>query len=124
MNILTASFTFDNTVILLVFGVIVLILGIYTLYNVKQMREKRTPPPWLVSESDIARIKNPADFCEAIRTGTSVLGVTCILYGAYTVFEFLFIRLYLAKVLGVAVLLVIVVWYLVRLRKFKDDYSK
>ncbi len=112
----------NNAIILAVFGVIVLILGAYTLYTVRQMRQTEEPPSWLLSNEDISRIKRPADFCRAIRPGTICLGVTCVVYGIYALFEYIFINLYPAKVIGVVALLVIVLWYFISLRRKKENY--
>ncbi len=121
IRVITAS-GLNNAIILAVFGVIVMILGIYTLYTVSRMKKTEEPPNWLFSDSDIARIKQPAVFCRAIRPRTIALGLVCVFFGVYALIEYIFINMYLTKVIGVVAFLVFVIWFFVSLRSVKEKY--
>ncbi len=122
-NFFLSMISTGNSVILFVFGIVVLVLGIYTLYTTKEMRTTKMPPTWIVPETEIAKIHDHAGFCEAIRPRTVGLGVICILYGIYEVFESLFVGIYLAKVLGAVGLLVGVIWVFYGMRKIRAKYE-
>ncbi len=122
-KLLLATVSTGNSVILLVFAVVVLILGIYTLYTTKEMKTTKMPPTWIVPETEIAKIHDHAGFCEAIRPRTVGLGVICIVYGIYEIFESLFVGIYMAKVLGAVGLFAGVIWVFYGMRKVRAKYE-
>ncbi len=122
-HLLLTTLSTGNNVILFVFAIVVFVLGVYTLYTTKEMRETKMPPTWLVPETEIAKIHDHAGFCEAIRPRTVGLGVICILYGVYEAFESLFLGIYMAKVVGAVCLLVGVIWVFYGMRKVRRRYE-
>ncbi len=109
---------FDNMLILVIFGVIILIVGIYTLYTVRSMKKTKTPPGWLLSATDKENLKKPEEFCVEIRNCTLFLGIGCVAYGVFSVAEYLFLGIYMAKIIGVfAIIAVIAVFYVIFSRK-------
>ncbi len=115
---------FDNTIILFVFAIIVLILGIYVLYTAREMKKTQVPPTFLIPEKEAARIKRKAEYCAAIRSSVIGIGLTCILYGAFEMFEYLFLNIYFAKMAAAAALFVVIIWLFARLSRIRGDYTQ
>ncbi len=120
---MTLSSTQSNSIILFVFAIVVLILGIYVLYTARVMMKTMNPPSFLIPEQEIARIKQPEGYCNEAYPKIIGVGVVCIIYGCYEVFESLFIRLYLAKVFGAVGLFVFLIWFFVGLSKIRTKYT-
>ncbi len=125
MNYVMLTFgNMNNSIILFVFAIIVLILGIYVMYMVHDMKKTQSPPAFVIPEQERAKIKKPEEFCKEIRPSLIGIGVVCIIYGIYEMFEFLFIGLYMAKVVGAVGLLVLIIVFFSSLSKSRTKFTK
>ncbi len=123
MILTLTEYTQNNTIILFVFALIILVLGIYVLYTVREMKNTQTPPAFIIPEQERAKIKEPEAYCSEARSRMIGVGVICILYGIYETIEFLFIRSYAAKVIGAVGLIVLVIILFSGLSRIRTKYT-
>ncbi len=112
----------NGTIILAIFDVIIMAIGIYSIYIANQMRKTGTPPEWLVTKQDLKKMKRPKEFCAEMGPKTVIFGVLCILYGIYGLIAIFVIGNYWARVIGVVIFLLFLVWYVLQLQKIRDSH--
>ncbi len=117
---LLTSIFFDDLGIM--FGFILMVYGAYSIHTANEMKKTGNPPQWLVAEREMNRIHNPREFCEALRPKTMLFGVVCILYGAYSMVESMFIQKDVAEAAGVTVFVVFLIWFIITLQNTKGKY--
>ena len=94
-----------NTGIMTIFDFILIVYGIYSITTARKMRQNHQVPQWLVSQQDLVRIRQPKEF-----------------YGLYELAVEAFLKMQMAKAIGIAVFVVGIVWFLTQLSKAKKKY--
>ncbi len=112
-----------NFIILFVFAVIVLVLGIYVLYTANVMMKTLTPPAFLIPEQEIARIKQPEEYCKEARSRVIGIGIVCIAYGIFEMLETFFIGIYIVKVIGAVGLFALIIVLFYGLSRIRTKYT-
>ncbi len=114
----------SGSIMLAIFDVVIMVVGIYSIYTAVQMKKTGTPPEWLVTKKDLKKMKKPEGFCEKMGPKTIIFGIVCIVYCAYGLVAVFIIGNYWARVGGVVIFLVFVVWYFMGLQKIRDEHTK
>lgn len=108
-----------NTGIMTIFDFILIVYGIYSITTARKMRQDHQVPQWLVSQQDLVRIRQPKEFCEQMAPKTMIFGFICAGYGLYELAVEAFLKMQMAKAIGIAVFGVGIVWFLTQLSKAK-----
>ena len=111
-----------NTGIMTIFDFILIVYGIYSITTARKMRQDHQVPQWLVSQQDLVRIRQPKEFCEQMAPKTMIFGFICAGYGLYELAVEAFLKMQMAKAIGIAVFGVGIVWFLTQLSKAKKKY--
>ena len=99
-----------NTGIMTIFDFILIVYGIYSITTARKMQQ------------DLVRIRQPKEFCEQMAPKTMIFGFICAGYGLYELAVEAFLKMQMAKAIGIAVFGVGIVWFLTQLSKAKKKY--
>lgn len=104
-----------------VFNIIIMLYGAYSMYTARKMQMDGNPPQWLVSQEELQRMRKPKQFCEIMAPKTMVFGLMCVVYGLFSLVETFFLKNTAAEVAEIAFFIVVIIWFIMNLRRAKRD---
>ncbi|MCD8300011.1 MAG: hypothetical protein LUC41_02355 [Clostridiales bacterium] len=112
--------SYNGTIMLAIFDVIIMAIGLYSMRVASQMKKTGVPPEWLVPASTLKKMKRKKEFCDEMAPKTIIFGVLCLIYGVYGLIAVFVIGNYWARVAGVVLFLIFLIWYFMELQKIRD----
>ncbi len=117
-----SSFLNSDTVFL-IFDVIVLLLGIYLIFNAIKMKKTDSIPTMLLGPKEIKMCKNPYGFIDYMFPFILVFGIVCVVFGIFNIVADAILHLPgIYDGIAVVVLLAVWFWFSMMLRKAKNRF--
>ncbi len=108
--------------VILIFDIILLVYGIYTIYSAFVMKKTQMPVKWLVPEQELKKCRDAKGFAEAMYAKTVVFGVVVALFGLVSFLNRMLWLIAALEYAGIAVFLVACVVYVVLLNRTRRQY--
>ena len=67
--------------VILIFDIVLLVYGGYTVYSAFVMKKTQTPVKWLVPEQELKKCRDARGFAEAMFLKTVIFGIVVALFG-------------------------------------------
>ncbi|MCR4611550.1 MAG: hypothetical protein K5644_06600 [Lachnospiraceae bacterium] len=113
----------NSEVVLIIFDVIVLLLGVYLIFNAIKMKKTDTIPGILLAPKELKMCKNPYGFIDYMFPFLLVFGIVCTLFGIVSVLgDGLLDFPAIYNGISVLILLTVWVWFSMMLRKAKTKF--
>lgn len=112
----------SSEIVVLVFDIIILILGVNTLFSALRMKKTGIPSAILIPKEEQARIRNQKAFCEKIFQPTLLFGILICVYGVADLCNSFVVRVPYMDIACIACFLLVCAWYMKKLRDAKDAH--
>lgn len=111
-----------NQSFMLLFYIIVILYGAYSVYSGNKMKRTQRPMQWLLNNEERKHMRRPEEFCCFMAPRTKVFGVLCMVSGAIGVFMELFRKIPHVLWIVPAAFIGCIIWFFVILKKAKKKY--
>lgn len=108
--------------IILIFDIILLVYGGYTIYSAVVMKKTQTPSKWLVPEQELKKCRDAKGFAEAMYIKTIVFGAVLALFGLVSFLNRMFWLIAAVEYAGIVVFLGACAVYVVMLNRTRRQY--
>lgn len=112
----------ENVSVISLIRVLIIIYGAYSLVTVGRMKRNREISQWLLSASELPRVRDTEGFCDMMSPPTFVFGAACIGFGLISLLNSYYIGNEVLHFVLLAAFFVCIIWYVSALRRAKKTY--
>ncbi|MBQ9023244.1 MAG: hypothetical protein IJ108_04930 [Eubacterium sp.] len=112
----------ENVSVISLIRFLIIIYGAYSLVTVGRMKRNGEISQWLLSASELPRVRDKEGFCEMMSRPTFVFGLSCIGFGLISLVNSHYIGNEVLHFVLLAAFFVCIVWYVSALRRAKKRF--
>ncbi|MCI9531696.1 MAG: hypothetical protein HFH38_08100 [Lachnospiraceae bacterium] len=107
---------------ILIFDVVVLVYGVYTIYSAINMKKTQNISNWLVGTETAASIRDAKGYIDFIYPKIIILGAIAVIFGGVSLVNDYIMPIKLVMQVMVAAFLAVCAWFSVTVRKARERF--
>ena len=109
---------------MVLFDFVIFFYGLYMIYSAYQMKRSGQPSNLIINPTELVGAKDMKGFCQAMYKPLILFGILAVAYGVVGYLNDKYWNYSIINFISVAVFLVLCVWFLRMVKKYKAKYIK